>query len=116
MDNIPTIGSYFNNKNDVKIKNTFLEIQPADLGCPEINWFYCNNEKYDSILINEARNPEKLNLDKWNIIDLLKYVVDNGKIKNVDDWVKNAQPKIYYACLKEIENIVQRRRYRLLCR
>ncbi|MDR2651060.1 MAG: hypothetical protein LBC68_01920, partial [Prevotellaceae bacterium] len=103
LENIPTSNSYSDNPQNVKIKNTLLEIYPSDFGCSEIDWFYWNDEKYDSILINEARNSEKLNLKEWNIIDLLEYAIEKGKINYVDDWIRNAQPKIYFLFLKEIE-------------
>ncbi|MDR2126786.1 MAG: hypothetical protein LBP63_08155 [Prevotellaceae bacterium] len=89
--NIPTSNGYSCNAQNVKIKNTFLEIQPADFDCPEIDWFYWNNEKYDSTLIDEARDSTKLNLDKWNIIDLLKYAVQQNKVDKINSWVKKIE-------------------------
>lgn len=93
LENIPTFDGYANNSENVKIKDTFLEISPADFDCSEIEWFYWNNEKNDSILISEARNSEKLNLDKWNIIDLIKYAVQQNKVDEINAWIKKMEFK-----------------------
>ncbi|MDR0866000.1 MAG: hypothetical protein LBO74_13860 [Candidatus Symbiothrix sp.] len=91
--NIPTANSYSDNTNNIKIQNTFLEIDPSDFGCPEIEWFYWNDEKRDKILIEEARKSEKLNLEKWDIINLLKYAISKGKIEAINVWIKEANEK-----------------------
>lgn len=91
LENVPTFGGYANNSENVKIKDTFLEISPADFDCSEIEWFYWNNEIIDKNLIGEARNPEKLNLDKWDIIDLIKYAVQQNKVDKIDAWIKNIE-------------------------
>lgn len=91
LQNIPTFSGYSSNPENVKIKDTFLEISPADFNCSEIEWFYWNNEKKDNILINEARNSEKLNLDKWNIIDLIKYAVQQNKVEEINDWIQRIE-------------------------
>lgn len=90
-ENIPTQNGYSNNSDNVKIKNTFLDISPSDFGCPDIEWFHWYNEKNDSIIINEARKSEKLNLEKWDIIDLIKYAVQQNKIENIDNWIKKIE-------------------------
>lgn len=91
LENVPTLGGYANHPENVKIKDTFLNISPTDFDCSEIDWFYWNNEKIDGILIGEARNPEKLNLDKWDIIDLIKYAVQQNKVDKIDAWVKKIE-------------------------
>lgn len=98
---IPTQKSCINNAKNVKIKNTFLEISPSDFGCPEIEWFYWHL-KADENLINEARNSEKLDLEKWDIIDLMKYAIENGKVNFIDTWIKSLQFKTYDIFLKEV--------------
>lgn len=91
LENVPTFSGYANNPENVKIKDTFLEISPADFDCSEIEWFYWNNERTDRILIDEARNPEKLNLDKWDIIDLIKYAVQQNKVDKINAWIKKIE-------------------------
>jgi len=91
LENIPTFNGYATNPENVKIKDTFLEVFPSDFGCSEIEWFYWNNEKKDGILISEARNSEKLNLDKWDIIDLIKYAVQQNKIDEINAWIKRIE-------------------------
>lgn len=88
---IPTKNGYSNSPENVKIKDTFLDISPSDFDCSEIEWFYWNNEKNDSILIDEARNSEKLNLDKWDIIDLIKYAIQQNKVDKINTWIKNIE-------------------------
>lgn len=91
LENIPTFNGYANNPENVKIKDTFLEISPANFDCSEIEWFYWNNERNDGVLINEARNSEKLNLDKWDIIDLIKYAVQQNNVDKINAWVKKIE-------------------------
>ena len=91
LENIPTFKGCAKTPENVKIKNTFLEICPSEFGCSEIEWFYWNNEKFDSILINEAQNSEKLNLDKWDIVDLIKYAVQQNKVNEINDWIKKIE-------------------------
>lgn len=91
--NIPTQEGYSDTPENVKIKATFLPIQPSDFGCPDIEWFAWQKEKFDKTLIDEARNPEKLHLEKWDIVDLLKYAISKGKIEIINEWVKQANEK-----------------------
>jgi hypothetical protein len=117
--NIPTQNGYSDKPENVKIKATFLPIQPSDFGCPEIEWFAWQNEKTDKALIDEARNSEKLHLEKWDIIDLLKYAISKGKIEIINEWVKQANEKhfadannkdyTYLSFVQEIDkNILER--------
>lgn len=92
---IPTQKNYTSNAKNVKTKNTLLDISPSDFGCPEIEWFYWHL-KADENLINEARSSEKLDLEKWDIIDLIKYAVCQGKIEDINNWIKNAN-EAYFA-------------------
>ena len=87
---VPTQNGYSDNPKNVKIKDIRLNINPSDFGCPEIEWFAWQ-EKYDKILIDEARNSEKLNLEKWDIVDLLEYAISKGKITKINDWVKKIE-------------------------
>lgn len=91
--NIPTLNGYSDNVDNVKLKATLLPLQPNDFGCPEIEWFAWLNEKTDKALIDEASNKEKLNLEKWDIVDLLKYTIDKGNIEIVNEWVQQANEK-----------------------
>jgi len=117
--NIPTQNGYSTTPENVKIKATFLPIQPSDFGCPEIEWFAWQNEKTDKTLIDEARKPEKLHLEKWDIVDLLKYAISKGKIAIINEWVKQANEKhfadannkdyTYLSFVQEIDkNILER--------
>lgn len=101
LGNIPTFDGYANNPENVKIKDTFLEISPSDFDCSEIEWFYWDNEKNDSILISEARNSEKLNLDKWDIIDLIKYAVRQNKVDEINAWIEKIEFETSRICAEE---------------
>lgn len=85
--NIPTQNGYSSNSESVKVKATYLPIQPSDFGCSEIAWFAWQNEKFDKVLIDESRRLEKLHLKTWNIIDLLHYAIGKGKIDEINAWV-----------------------------
>lgn len=117
--NIPTQNGYSNTPENVKIKATSLPVQPSEFGCPDIEWFAWQNEKVDKALIDEARNSEKLHLEKWDIVDLLKYAISKGKIEIINEWVKQANEKhfadannkdyTYLSFVKEIDkNILER--------
>jgi len=90
---VPTQNGYFDNPENVKIKSTFLPIHPYDFGCPEIEWFAWQNEIFDKALIDEAQNSEKLKLEKWDIVNLLKYAINKGQLKLVNEWVKQANER-----------------------
>jgi len=91
--NIPTQSGFSSNSENVKIKTTYLPIKPSDFDCPEIEWFVWFNEKTDKALIDEARSSEKLKLQKWDIVDLLKYAISKGKIEPINNWIKTANQK-----------------------
>ncbi len=94
---IPTYKGYSNDSNNVKINNTSLIINTSDIGCPELDWFYWYNVKYDSLLINAAHDSEKLGLEKWDIIDLFKYVIQKNKTNEINVWIQHLEfdtPKI----------------------
>lgn len=93
--NIPTQNGYSDTPENVKIKATYLPVQPSDFGCTDIEWFAWQNEKFDKALIDEARNSDKLHLEKWDIVDLLKYAVSKDKIEIINDWVKEANEKYF---------------------
>jgi hypothetical protein len=117
--NIPTLNGYSDNVGTVKLKATLLPIQPKDFGCSEIEWFAWHNLKTDKELIDEASNKEKLNLEKWDIIDMLKYAIDKGNIEIVDQWVKQANEKhfadtnikdyTYLSFIQEIDKYINER-------
>lgn len=94
LENIPTLNrTYSNNTQNVKIKDTRINVSPSNFGCPEIEWFAWQNDKTDKVLIDEALNKDKLNLKKWDIIDLLKYAIEKGNIEIINEWVKQANEK-----------------------
>ncbi|MFT6960634.1 MAG: hypothetical protein ACJAWV_000334 [Flammeovirgaceae bacterium] len=105
---IPTQKGYSNTQENVKVKDTDLNISLSDFGCSEIEWFVWN-EKEDKVLIDEVRKPEKLHLKKWNIIDMLRYAIKHGKINTVNEWIKQADRDTYSTFINEIdENICER--------
>lgn len=103
--NIPTHNGYLDNPQNIKVKNTLIDVYPSDFGCPEIEWFYWF-QKADETLIDEALSSEKLDLDKWNIIKLLEYAISKGKQEYINEWVKSLQPRAYFTFLKEIEKYI----------
>lgn len=118
LENIPTLSqSYSNNSHNVKIKATNLHIQPYEFDCPEIEWFAWWKSDENKELINESKNPEKLGLKEWDIIDLLKYAINKGKIENINSWIKAANEKYftgqgkkdytYLSLLQEIDKKIQ---------
>lgn len=118
LENIPTLSqSYSNNSHNVKIKATNLHIQPYEFDCPEIEWFAWWKSDENKELINESKNPEKLGLKEWDIIDLLKYAISKGKIENINSWVKAANDKYftgqgkkdytYLSLIQEIDKKIQ---------
>lgn len=92
-ENIPTLNRTFsNNPANVKIKNIRLNINPADdLGCSEIEWFAWWRSDDTAELIKESQKSEKLGLQEWDIVDLLKYAISKGCIEKVNDWVKKLE-------------------------
>ena len=88
--NIPTQNGFSSIPNNIKIKNTGLNINPSDLGCPEIDWFYWK-EKYDLELVKESSKEEKLGLKTWNIIQLFEYAIKKGQIEKINNWVKELE-------------------------
>lgn len=86
QSNIPTQSGFSSEPQKIKIKGTLLEIQPADLGCEDIEWFYFHDSN-DEIIIEEAKLTNKLGLKKWDIIDLLSYSIEKGKINVFNEWI-----------------------------
>lgn len=99
---IPTRKGYSNNSKNVKIKNTILDINPSDFGCPEVEWFaWWRNE--DKELITESQKSEKLGLEKWNIIDLFEYAIQKNQVDAINTWIKN----LSFRTAKMKENLTQ---------
>ena len=118
-ENIPTYNRTFpNNPNNIKIKDTRLRVSPSDFDCPEIEWFAWFNEKTDKALIDAALSSEKLKLQKWDIVDLLKYAISKGKIETINNWIKTANQKhfedsskkdyTYLSLIQEIDKNTQK--------
>lgn len=118
LENIPTLNqSYSNNPHNVKIKATQIKIQPSEFDCPEIEWFAWWKNEENKELINESKNPDKLGLKEWDIVDLIKYAITKGKIENINSWVKAANDKYftgqgkkdytYLSLLQEIDKKIQ---------
>lgn len=88
LSHIPTREGYSDDPAQVRIRQTALDLQPAELGCPEIAWFYWYSEKDDSLLLQEARDPAKLALKNWDITDLLLYAIQKGHLEPVNTWIR----------------------------
>lgn len=88
-ENIPSHVGFSNVPDNVKIKNTAININPSDIGLPDLNWFYWS-EKSNKDIIDQAAARDKLFLKKWDIIDLLCYAIDKGKVDEINSWVKQA--------------------------
>lgn len=88
-ENIPTQVGFSDLPENVKIKNTAININPSDIGLPDINWFYWN-EKNNKDIIDQAAARDKLALKKWDIIDLLSFAIDRGNVEEINSWVKQA--------------------------
>ena len=86
-ENIPTITEHFNSKIKVRIKDTGLDITPAELGVSQFEWFYFNNED----IVKEARNFAKLGVDKANLQNLVNF---SSNVSMINTWLKNHTNKV----------------------
>ncbi len=97
---IPTKDNNFsNNTQNVKIKKLKLNLNLSDFGLSHMQWFEWDNEA-DRMLIEEAKKEEKLNLEEWDIRD----IVENADLESINNWIANCDKQTYEAFLKELEN------------
>jgi hypothetical protein len=98
--NIPTKGNqYANDSNTVKIKKLNSNINLSELGLGHIQWFEWDNDA-DQLLIDEAKKPEKLGIETWDIRD----IIENADLKSINNWIANCDNQIYEAFLNELES------------
>ncbi len=90
QNNIPTEKGFGPDSDKIKIKDTRLDIDPKELGCPELEWFNWQS-KFDKELVEESQKSDKLGLKEWGIIDLLKYAVQKGQLERVNSWIKQLE-------------------------
>ena len=97
-DNIPTKNGFSDNINNVKINKLKLNLNLANFGLSDIQWFEWDNEE-DRILLDEALKVEKLGIKSWDITE----VVENAKLESVNNWITSCDKITYEAFLKELE-------------
>lgn len=99
---IPTKNGFSDNAQKVKINklNPKLNIDLADFGLGDIQWFEWNNE-VDKLLIDEATKSEKLGIEEWDIRD----IIENANLDSINEWIANRDENTYEAFLAELEKI-----------
>jgi hypothetical protein len=102
---IPTKNGFSDNAQNVKINkiNPKLNVDLADFGLRDIQWFEWDNE-LDKLLINEATKLDKLGIEEWDIRD----VIENANLVGINDWIANRDENTYEAFLAELEKIYLR--------
>lgn len=71
------------NSGKIVIRNTDISVHPTDWGI-ERNWFFWSKKDLGvKELINEVKEGDKLDLETWDLKDLLQ----NGQIENIKDWL-----------------------------
>lgn len=102
---IPTKNGFSDIAQKVKINklNPKLNIDLADFGLGDIQWFEWNNE-VDKLLIDEATKSEKLGIEEWDIRD----IIENANLDSINEWIANRDENTYEAFLAELEKIYLR--------
>lgn len=96
--NIPTKNGFSGDSQKVKINKIKLQLNLADFGLNDIQWFEWDNEA-DSLLIEEATKPEKLGIEEWDIRD----IVEKAELKSINQWIASCDEKTYRTFISEIE-------------
>lgn len=81
-NNIPTNEKNYLPKENVKIKDSKLPINPSDFGIDKFEWFYWKEEES---LIREASAANKLGLEKMTLSDLICEAED---VDLISKWFK----------------------------
>jgi len=97
-ENVPSFNDDFLSNTDVLIKGTELNINPIDFGIDK-QWFYWNIDD-DKELIKESRKSDKIDLEKWDIADL----IENANVDDVNDWISKADDSELQLFVEEIDN------------
>jgi hypothetical protein len=101
-ENVPSKNDDFLSNTAVLIKGTELEINPIDFGIDK-QWFYWNIDN-DKELIKEARKSEKLQIEKWDLENLIEKCNINSANKYILNLYNETQDN-YSVLLKEINEI-----------
>jgi hypothetical protein len=96
-ENVPSHNDDFLINTDVLIKGTELDINPIDFGIDK-QWFYWNIEN-DKELIQEARKSDKVDLEKWDIANL----IENANVDDVNVWISKADNSEIQLFINEID-------------
>ncbi len=95
---------------NVRIKKTALDVQPADFGITDVEWFYWS----DDLLVEEAGrfsrggveiiNP-KLGLTGWTMREMVEALDDEQRLQQFNAWVEQVESRDqqkYFLLLEEI--------------
>ncbi len=97
--NIPTKNGFSDNAQNVKINKLKIQLNLADFGIGNIQWFEWDNEA-DRLLIDEATKPEKLVIKEWDIRD----IVENANLEFINSWIEaNCGKETYIEFLKKLD-------------
>ncbi|MDD4641093.1 MAG: hypothetical protein PHF92_07040 [Bacteroidales bacterium] len=98
LENIPTKNGVSDKPENVKINKLQLNLDLSEFGLNDIQWFKWNNEA-DILLIEEAKKAEKLNIEEWDIRD----IIENADLESINNWISTCDNNTYRAFLKELE-------------
>ncbi|MFZ2863852.1 MAG: DarT ssDNA thymidine ADP-ribosyltransferase family protein [Ignavibacteriaceae bacterium] len=85
--NVPTISDRAILKENVRIKDTALGINPSHFAVKQFDWFYSDEE----VLISAAKTPAKLNLKPASLTDL---IISSSDVKIINEWIGNNKDTI----------------------
>lgn len=98
LENIPTKNGVSDKPENVKINKLQLNLDLSEFGLNDIQWFKWNNEA-DILLIEEAKKAEKLNIEEWDIRD----IIENANLESINNWISTCDKQTFRAFLKELE-------------
>lgn len=98
LENIPTKNGVSDKPENVKINKLQLNLDLSEFGLNDIQWFKWNNEA-DILLIEEAKKAEKLNIEEWDIRD----IIENADLDCINEWIESQNTEQYNLFLNEIE-------------
>ncbi|MCH2043258.1 MAG: ATP-binding protein [Saprospiraceae bacterium] len=103
-NNIPTQNKKvpYGNTSTVRIKDTELDIQPADFGVNTHHWIYWDLEDLDVLQhFSEKEHPNKIGLTAWGV-DYL--IASSTELHKINEWLSNANPQEFSQFLKELDS------------
>lgn len=98
LENIPTKTGFSSQPENVKINKLGLALDLSEFGLHDIQWFKWYKEE-DNLLLEEAKKAEKLNIEEWDIRD----IVENSDLQDINYWISTVDGKTYRTFLKELE-------------